>query len=241
MFFRQILHEKNSCLSYLIGCKSCGVCSAIDVQGDPQTYLKILEKHGLKLTAIIETHIQADHISCAQKLGEITKIFVYFGKDAHVHFPHKQLADQDILTIGNRKIKILSTPGHTPEHICLYVDNWFLVSGDTLFVGDCGRVDLTPDSQNTLDTEKKTLELYSSLQKLILLPEWTEVYPGHYSGSRCGKGMDGKPVSTLGREKIKNKALLLSQKKFIEYITQNQPPPPENFQIIKRKNMGYES
>lgn len=238
MFFRQILHEEKSCLSYIIGCKGCGVAAVIDPQGDPSSYLSILSKNGLKLTHVIETHVQADHVSSAAELARLSGATACFGQGAQVNFPHQELKERDTITIGNRRISILHTPGHTAEHICLYVDNWFVLTGDTLFVGDAGRVDLTLNNPSNDDTVTRAHKLYASLQKLLQLPEWTEIYPGHYAGSTCGKGMDGKPVSTIGRERKKNKALQLSEEEFIKHITQNLPPPPEDFQAIKRKNMA---
>ena len=238
MFFRQILHEERSCISYLIGCQGKSACAVVDPQGDPHFYFNALQKRALSLTAVIETHIQADHISIAPELAAASGAALYYGPGAEVSFPYRELKEGEVITVGNRRIKVLHTPGHTAEHVCLHVDDWFVLTGDTLFVGDVGRVDLTLNDLSNDDTIARAHRLYASFQKLLTLPEWTEIYPGHYAGSTCGKGMDGKPVSTIGRERLKNKALKLSEEKFVDYITQNLPHLPEDFQAIKRKNMG---
>ena len=238
MYFRQIIHEENSCLSYLVGCPGQKVCAAIDPQGDPNTYQSQLAKVGLKLTVVIETHVQADHISIAQELAERSQAKLYFGPGAQVTFQHQQLEAGQLLQVGNRHIKVIHTPGHTKEHICLFVDDWFVLTGDTLFVGDVGRVDLTLDDGETDELNIKANQLYTSLKKLLQLPDWTEIYPGHYSGSVCGKGMDGKTISTIGRERKYNKALRLSEEEFAKYVTENLPPPPESFHMIKHQNLG---
>ncbi len=142
------------------------------------------------------------------------------------------------MTVGNRNIKIIHTPGHTKEHVCLLVDGWFVLTGDTLFVGDVGRVDLSVKDEDKSEPVMRAEQLYDSLQKLSSLPDWTEVYPGHYSGSVCGKGMDGKPISTIGWEKVHNDVLRLRKKDFMSYLAVNVPPFPADFQQIKKKNMG---
>ncbi len=140
--------------------------------------------------------------------------------------------------MGNRLVKALHTPGHTAEHICLLVDDWFVLTGETLFVGDVGRVDLALEDIGDADIEERAVQLYGGLQRLLALPDWTEVYPGHYAGSVCGRGMDGKPVSTIGREKRSNKALHLSPGEFSTFQQHNLPELPEDFHQIKRKNIG---
>lgn len=238
MFFRQILHEEKSCLSYLIGCKSYGVVAVVDPQGEADNYLRQAEQHGLKIMAVIDTHIHADHDSVARALAEQIGAPLYLGPGAAVSFPHQSLQDGQVITVGNRKITALHTPGHTPEHVCLYFDNWFVVTGDTLFVGDVGRVDLSLEGTSESYVRENARVLHQSLQRLISLPEFTEIYPGHYSGSVCGRGMDGKPISTIGRERRKNRALSLPLEEFIQYQLTSTPPLPDNFSVIKLHNGG---
>lgn len=236
MIFRQILHEEKSCLSYLVGCVSDGVCAVVDAQGRPADYMKLADRLGLKITAVIETHIQADHLSVSPELARKVNAPLYFGSGAAVKHKFKELADGAVLEIGRRRIKTIHTPGHTSEHICLLVDDWLALTGDTLFVGDVGRVDLVEEEAKTDQIKIKAKDLYQSVQKLLKLPDWFEIYPGHYKGSACGKGMDSKPSSTIGRERRQNHALQLKQSAFIKYLLANMPDAPPNFLKIKQKN-----
>jgi glyoxylase-like metal-dependent hydrolase (beta-lactamase superfamily II) len=238
MFFRQILHEARACASYLVGCPAIGVCAAVDPQGDPQSYLEIVQRQGLKLTHVIETHIHADHPSCARQLADLSGAAFHLGPGADVRYDHLPLADGDTLKIGNRLVTVLHTPGHTPEHVCLLVDDWFILTGDTLFVGDVGRVDLALEDIPAEMVRGRAGQLYTSLQRLLTLPDHVEVYPGHYSGSVCGRGMDGKPSSTIGRERRFNPALRLSEAEFASFQLTDLPPLPADFQDIKRRNLG---
>ncbi len=238
MYFRQILHPERACASYLLGCPTRRACAVVDPQGDPQVYVSQVQQNGMVVESIIETHTHADHVSCARELAALTGAPLYVGPGADVHFLHLTLADGQVLKVGNRRIRVLHTPGHTTEHICLLVDEWFVLTGDTLFVGDVGRVDLALDTPPAEEIRRRALELYQSLQRLLALPECTEVYPGHYAGSVCGRGMDGKPISTIGRERRANPALQLSEEGFVTFQTQNVPPLPADFQAIKRRNVG---
>lgn len=239
MFFRQFLHEDKFCLSYMVGCASFGVVSVIDPQLEIKTYLETAQKYGLKITHIFETHVQADHYSGGRKLSYASSAPVYFHENAKVIFPHQKLQDGQLLKIGNRYFKIIHTPGHTNDSITLLVDDWFILTGDTLFVGDVGRVDLSLES----DPNKNTINaraLYKSIfHKLIKLPDYVEIYPGHYGGSSCGKHMDGKPSSTIGYEKVHNFMLQVrSENAFKDILLKDVPQPPASFQKIKQSNLG---
>ena len=238
MIFRQILHEEKSCLSYLVGCPTKGVGAVVDAQGNPGMYIKLADKLGLKTIAVIETHIQADHLSSSPELARKTGAALYFGPKANVKFQFEELADGAIVKVGRRTIKAIHTPGHTAEHICLTVDDWLVMTGDTLFVGDVGRVDLVKKGTDLNQVAAKAKDLYQSIQKLLKLPDWTEIYPGHYKGSACGKGMDSKTSSTIGRERRKNDALQLDEQAFVKYLLENMPPAPADFIKIKAKNSG---
>jgi glyoxylase-like metal-dependent hydrolase (beta-lactamase superfamily II) len=195
---------------------------------------------GMAVNAILETHVQADHLSSARELAQLTGVPVYYGRGAETQYDYAPLDDGQIIDVGNRRVKVIHTPGHTPEHVCLLVDDWFLLTGDTLFVGDVGRVDLALAEVPAGAVQERARQLYGSLQRLLALPDWIEVYPGHYAGSVCGRGMDGKPVSTIGRERRFNPALQLPAEEFIRYQTEELPPLPADFQQIKRHNLGYE-
>ena len=237
MFFRQFLHEERSCLSYMIGCPAQGVVFVVDPQTDIDLYVTTAQKYSLKITHIFETHVQADHLSGASKLSQKTGAKVYLHQSAQVKFEHEKLVDNQVLNIGDRTVSVIHTPDHTNDSICLLIDNWFLLTGDTLFVGDVGRVDLSVDN-NPIEINNKAAELYHSLfERLLKFPTETEIFPGHFGGSVCGKNIDGKPVSTIGYEKRNNYALQFqSQQQFVEFITTNVPLLPENFRKIKLKN-----
>jgi len=197
-----------------------------------------VEAGGMTIGAVVETHAHADHVSSARALSALAQVPVYLGPGAAARYSHRALADGQVLEVGNRRVRALHTPGHTPEHICLLVDDWFVLTGDTLFVGDVGRVDLALDVPPPEAIRACALALHESLQRLAALPDWTEVYPGHYAGSVCGRGMDGKPVSTIGWERRRNRALQLSAEAFVQFQTENLPPLPADFSAIKRRNLG---
>lgn len=240
MYFRQVLHEDHSCASYLIGCPTLGVCVVVDPQGDVGRYVEEVERNAMVINGVIDTHIHADHVSSARALADATGAPLYIGPGATTGFTSTVLHDGDVVEVGRRRITALHTPGHTPEHVCLLVDDWFLLTGDTLFVGDVGRVDLSVDAVDGSTIEHRADQLHASLQRLLELPDWVEVYPGHYAGSTCGRGMDGKTISTIGRERRMNTMLQLTPEEFRRMLTTNPPPPPVNFHRIKKQNIGLE-
>jgi glyoxylase-like metal-dependent hydrolase (beta-lactamase superfamily II) len=160
--------------------------------------------------------------------------------DGLVKYPVRFLRDGEVLDIGNTKIKVLHTPGHTPESVCLLVtdhrrghDPWFVITGDTLFVGAVGRPDLAGREVEMAGV------LYDSLQaKLLPLPSDIEIFPGHQAGSLCGAGLSGKPSSTLGFEKRFNPSLSMNRQEFIEYLTRDIPPRPADMDAMVRANLG---
>lgn len=238
MIFRQFLHEQRSCASYLIGCPSEGVAAAVDPQGDISGYATAAESHGLRITHVLDTHVHADHSSAARELAEATGATLRLGEWAEAGFRFEPLTDGEVVEIGNRHIRIIHTPGHTPEHVSLWVDEWFVLTGDTLFVGDVGRVDLALSQLDPDELRSRAEALHASLQRLLELPDETEIYPGHYAGSTCGRGMDGKPMSTIGRERRTGHALNLDLESFVAYQLSSTPPLPEDFDRIKRANVG---
>jgi glyoxylase-like metal-dependent hydrolase (beta-lactamase superfamily II) len=186
---------------------------------------------------VIDTHVHADHPSGARALAEATGAPLFLGAGAGVGFSFNPMQDEDVLEVGNRRIKVLHTPGHTPEHVSLLVDDWFVLTGDTLFVGDVGRVDLALADVDEADLRTRAKVLYESLRQLLSLRDDVEIYPGHYAGSTCGRGMDGKTISTIGRERRHNHALQLDPDAFVEFQLANLPPLPADFHRIKRENV----
>src|SRR5262245_54674070 len=192
----------------------------------------------MEITYVFDTHIQADHLSGGTHLARLTGAHYCLHESAAVSFPFISLTDHQELDLGNVNIHVLHTPGHTPESICLLVTDktrgpepWFLLTGDTLFVGAVGRPDLPGH------IEESAAQLYDSLhQKIFALPETLEIYPAHFSGSLCGAGMSGKPMSTLAFEKRWNPTLALDRGSFIEKMASISPPKPAEMEVVLRAN-----
>ncbi|MGH9199546.1 MAG: MBL fold metallo-hydrolase, partial [Acidimicrobiia bacterium] len=213
--------------------------AVVDPQGDSARYMTEAERHGLRITDVIDSHVHADHLSSARSLAEATGADLRLGAGAEVGFNYLSLVDGGVINVGNRRIDIIHTPGHTPEHVCLLVDDWFVLTGDTMFVGDVGRVDLALTEVQEDALKAKAGQLHASLQRLLQLRDDTEVYPGHYAGSTCGRGMDGKTISTIGRERRISRALNVDLESFLEYQLSSIPPLPTDFEAIKRANLGH--
>jgi hydroxyacylglutathione hydrolase len=236
MYFRQILHDERSCASYLVGCPSLGLCAVIDPQGDPQRYIDDVGANAMVVSHVIDTHVHADHESATRELAAAANASHLLGADAEVDFDFTPMRDGDVVEVGNRRGLVIHTPGHTPEHVSLLFDDWFVLTGDTLFVGDVGRVDLALADVDDAEIRSRAKQLYESLQGLLSLRDDVEVYPGHYAGSTCGRGMDGKTISTIGRERRTNPALQLDPEQFLDYQLANTPPMPQDFLKIKLAN-----
>lgn len=236
MIFRQLLHEDHSCASYLIGCPSHGVAAVVDPQGDSSAYMELAARHGLTITDVADTHVHADHLSAARPLADQAGATLRLGAGADVDFDFAPLKDGDVLQLGNRRIVVVATPGHTEDHVSLLVDDWFVLTGDTLFVGDVGRVDLADHDLDEDELGRRAEVLYESLQRLLELDDHIEIYPGHYAGSTCGRGIDGKTVSTIGRERRFNPALQLDAAGFVDFQLRDVPPLPQDFRSIKHAN-----
>lgn len=208
--------------------------------GDIQSYVEFARAKGMEIKFVVDTHVQADHLSGGRALAELTGAQYCLHESADVEPGFTPLTDEEELDLGNVSVKVLHTPGHTPESICLLVtdktrgpDPWFLLTGDTLFVGAVGRPDLPGR------VEESAGELYDSLQRKILsLPETLEFYPAHFSGSVCGAGMSGKPMSTLAFEKRWNPVLKLDRAAFVEKMTGGSPAKPPEMESILRANQG---
>lgn len=236
MYFRQVLHIDRSCASYIVGCPTLSLAAVIDPQGEPQRYIDEVEDNAMVVSHVIDTHVHADHESGARELAAAANAPLYLGSGADVGFGFTPLRDGDVLEIGNRRCRVIHTPGHTPEHVSLFFDDWYILTGDTLFVGDVGRVDLAVTHLHETEIRSRAKELYESLQSLLALRNDIEVYPGHYAGSTCGRGMDGKTISTIGRERRTNPALQLDPEQFLDYELANTPLLPEDFLRIKTTN-----
>ncbi|SMO57696.1 MBL fold metallo-hydrolase [Melghirimyces algeriensis] len=242
MIFRQLLHFDPVGASYVFGCGGKASAAVVDPQLDIEPYLKASEETGMNIKYVIDTHLHADHLSGGRKLAEETGAKYVLHKNADVKYDFFGVQDGDFLDLGNVKIRVLHTPGHTPEHISLLVtdrtrgeDPWFVLTGHTLMIGDVGRTELASN------IEEGARDLYHSVfEKLLGLEDHIEIYPGAFSGSVCGRSLSGKPFSTIGFEKRFNPALQRTNPtEFIQFMLENIPPQPDDFQQIRQSNQGY--
>jgi hydroxyacylglutathione hydrolase len=217
----------------------------VDPQPDISPYLAAAAEKAMRITHIFETHVQADHLSGARRLLEATGAPVFYHAAAPVTFGHASLEDGESHNLGNVGIKVLHTPGHTPDSVSLLVTDrtrapepWFVLTGDTLFSGGVGRPDLLGAGQERALAE----QLYESLRgRLLALPDHVEVFPAHFGGAACGKGLSGKPGSTIGFERRFNPALQLGARDaFVDFVLADLPPQPAVFAENRRRNLAGE-
>jgi hydroxyacylglutathione hydrolase len=232
MYFEQFYLGCLAHASYLLA--SDGEAVVVDPQRDVELYLKAAADHGLTIRHIFESHLHADFVSGHRELAARTGATIYMGVQAGATFPHVPVSDGFQLKFGKASIHVLETPGHTPESICMVVTDeekssapWAVLTGDTLFIGDVGRPDLSPRH-----TPKELAGLlYDSLHnKLLTLDDSVLVYPAHGAGSLCGKNMRAERSSTIGTERLTNYALQIeSREEFVAQLTSNLPARPEYF------------
>ena len=232
MYFEQFYLGCLAHASYMLA--SEGEAVVVDPQRDVEIYLKAAEANHISIRHIFETHLHADFVSGHRELAARTGAKIYMGAQAGATFPHMAIEDGFLLCVGKVRITALETPGHTPESICLVItdeeksaDAWAVLTGDTLFLGDVGRPDL---SQRYTAVQLAGM-LYDSLHnKILRLADDVLVYPAHGAGSLCGRNMRAEKVSTIGTERLTNYALQIkSREEFIEQLTSNLPVRPEYF------------
>ena len=243
MFFRQY-PTKDSTLSYFFGCGTLAKSVAVDVvAGDEPWFIEEARRANVKITHVIDTHVHTDHVSGGRNLAAITgAVYCLHESDAGlVKFSFEPLRDSQINEAGNVIVRILHTPGHTPDSVSLLVTDkrrgdepWFVLTGDTLFVGAIGRPDLAGRER-----EMASL-LFDTLQtKLLPLPDTIELFPGHQAGSVYGAGLSGKPSSTMGFERRWNPPLSIRDRdEFVTYLMKQIPPRPTNMDQIVATNIA---
>lgn len=235
MYFKQFLHDETGCASYFLASRQSREALVVDPQLDIQPYIDLAVERDYRITDIVDTHLHADHISGNRALGNATGARVWMHRDADVCFPINPLVDDQLLHLGQLVIQVVHTPGHRPESICLLVTNpprspmpSIILSGDTLFVGDVGR----PDFGGPEGAQAQ----YDSIRRLLQLEDYLEVFPAHFEGS-CGKGMCGRPSTTIGFERRFNPILQLSASDFLK-STAEVPARPLNMTAIMATNRG---
>lgn len=258
MLFRQIEDPRLAQYAYLVGCPRSGEALLIDPERDVDRYLAVAEEEGLTITAVAETHIHADFLSGARELAERIGARLYLSDEGTQEWKYEWagdprydvtlLRDGDVFTVGNVEIRVLHTPGHTPEHLAfLIVDRGSgatqpmgIVSGDFVFVGDVGRPDLLETAARVAGAMVPAArQLHASLRGFLELPDFLQVWPGHGAGSACGKALGDVPESTVGYERRFNPALAVAregEEAFLEYVLEGQPEPPLYFARMKRDN-----
>jgi hydroxyacylglutathione hydrolase len=241
MYTQQFFVEGLGCASYIVGCESRGVAAVVDPDREVQKYLDAAASRGLKITHIIETHLHADHVSGNTDLAARTGADIYVHEASGAEFAHKPVKHEDLIELGNIRLKVLHTPGHTPESVTLLVSDttraeepWLALTGDTLFVGDMGR----PDLVGAEAARGLANNMYDTLtQKILPLNDGLLIYPGHGAGSLCGKSIGSMKSTTLGFERKYNVALSpRDRKEFVEYAVSDLPEQPGNHTRIKAAN-----
>jgi hydroxyacylglutathione hydrolase len=244
VFFRQLLNDETACASYLLGCKTHSTFAVIDPHIDlVDEYVVSAEAQGAAIVAVLETHVQADHVSGLPALVARTGATAYLPEGAGVEFEHHPVADGEVVRLGNTELQAIATPGHAVAHHAYLVTDhtrgeepWFVLTGDALLVGDAGRPDLHAHGEQTAEAMARTL--YRSLtDRLLTLPDHLLLYPAHYSGSVCGRGLSANPASTIGFERRHSRALRFdSEDAFVEALTSDMPPVPERQAAIVAAN-----
>jgi len=232
MFLRPFLNDAGSCASYLFGCTTHNKLAVVDAHIDlVDDYLAAANAIGVPITAVFETHVQADHISGLPQLTERTGATAYLPGHAGVEFEHVALDHGDVVDLGNTIVTAIATPGHAPAHNAYAVadrrrgtdEPWLLFSGDSLLIGDVGR----PDLHVAGDPRGQARLLHASLQQLLELPDHVVLHPSHYGGSVCGRGLSGNPFSSIGFERAHNALVSLADPEaFADALLDGVPPAP---------------
>ena len=250
MFFQHVYDKSLAQGSYFIGCQATGEAIVIDAQRDIGVYLDIAKQNNLKITDITETHIHADFLCGSRELAAVTGAEMYLsdegGPEWQYEFPHTGLNDGNVIKVGNLSLEVMHTPGHTPESISFLLTDHpatdepvMIFTGDFVFVGDIGRPDLLEKTAGLIGTKDAgAKQMFQSLKRFVALPDHIQVWPAHGAGSPCGKALGAVHSSTVGYEKIRNRAFQNGEdeSEFIDYLLADQPEPPKYFAMMKHLN-----
>src|ERR1700756_5211059 len=235
MYFKQFLNERCGCASYVIASRRTHEAAVIDPAIETEQYEALLRERAFRLQYVIDTHIHADHVSGARRLATQYGAQLCLHESAQVAYPFHPLRDHQELELGQMRLRVLHTPGHRPELISILIVNpprspepSMVLTGDSLLVGDVGRPDFGGGD---------AAAQYDSLTQLLRLPDWVAVFPGHFEGP-CGKGMCGRPSTTMGFERLYNPLARLDRRQFVARLTQGIPPRPLNMTAIEATNRG---
>jgi hydroxyacylglutathione hydrolase len=253
LYFRRFYDEGLAQASYLIGCERTGEAIVVDANRDAAPYVAAATADGLRITQITETHIHADFVSGSRELARLTGGAVALSAEGGPDWQYgwgrsdraRLIREGDSISVGDVRLDVLHTPGHTPEHLVFLVTDRAasdaplgLLSGDFVFVGDVGRPDLLETAAGISGTmEAAARSLFQSLARFRTLPDFVQLWPGHGAGSLCGKALSATPQSTVGYEKVANWALAVrDQETFVRAVLDGQPDPPPYFAAMKRIN-----
>jgi glyoxylase-like metal-dependent hydrolase (beta-lactamase superfamily II)/rhodanese-related sulfurtransferase len=235
MYFKQILNERCGCASYVIASRKTGEAAVVDPASETEPYDALLREREFRLRYVIDTHIHADHVSGARRLAASQGAELCLHESARTAYPFHALSDGDELELGPLRLRVLHTPGHRPELISLLIINpprspepSMVLTADSLLVGDVGRPDFGGGD---------AAAQFESLSRLLRLPDWVAVFPGHFEGP-CSKGMCGRPSTTIGFERLYNPLARLDRGPFVARLGQGQPPRPLNMAAIEATNRG---
>jgi glyoxylase-like metal-dependent hydrolase (beta-lactamase superfamily II)/rhodanese-related sulfurtransferase len=235
MYFKQILNERCGCASYLIASRQSREAVVVDPSTELAEYEALLKERDFTLRYVIDTHVHADHLSGARDLAARHGATLCLHRSAKVTYPFRGLADGEEIPLGQLRLRVLHTPGHRPELISILVVNpprspepSMVLTGDSMLVGDVGRPDFGGG-----DAEAQ----YGSIKRLLDLPDYVSVFPGHFEGP-CGKGMCGRPSTTIGFERRFSPILSYDQQRFVSALTTGIPPRPLNMTAIEATNRG---
>jgi hydroxyacylglutathione hydrolase len=241
MILHQYLHTDPAIgASYLFGCAGHGVGAVVDPMAETKLYLDAAAAAGLRIRYVVDTHVHADHPSSGRALAAAAGAEYVLHASAEALFQFRPVEDGDTLPLGNVEAQVLHVPGHTPEHLALLVTDrtrgpepWFVLTGHTLMVGDMGRTELASTA------EAGARALFQSAERLRALPDHLEVLPGAFAGSVCGRGLSGKPSSSIGFERRFNRAFAITDEEaFVALMLREIPPRPERTAEIRAANLG---